>query len=116
MAVEFVEPVTPRRTLAVTRTTTPTANAVAWATADAAKAKTARPGYKQTRITPVPGVYNGAADWVYSYDTADGRVTVCERRIVVGPALGYTLAWTTPAAQWTDNSDNWNMLSVSFKP
>src|SRR5690348_10913253 len=112
----FVEPVTPRRTLSVTRTTTPTADAVAWATADAAQARTSKAGYKQTRITKVPGLFSSAADLVYSYDNANGRFTVCERRIVVGPALGYVIAWSTPTSQWTDNMDNWSLLSISFRP
>jgi serine/threonine protein kinase len=114
--VVFVEPVTPRRTLSVTRTTTPTPDAVAWATADAAQDKNTKAGYKQVRITKVPGLFSSAADLVYSYDNANGRFTVCERRIVVGPALGYVIAWSTPSAQWTDNMDNWSLLSISFRP
>ncbi len=114
--VEFYEPVLPRRKLGIERTTTPTRSALAWAQADAAKAKTQLAGYTQTRITNVPGVYAGAADWVYSYNTSEGRVTVCERRIVVSPTLGYTIFWSTSASQWQDNSDNWQLLSVSFKP
>jgi serine/threonine protein kinase len=114
--VEFYEPVLPRRKLGIERTTTPTVDALAWAKADAAKARTQLAGYTETRITNVPGIYAGAADWVYSYNTSEGRVTVCERRIVVGPSLGYTIFWSTSATQWRDNSDNWQLLSVSFKP
>jgi hypothetical protein len=114
--IEFYEPVLPRRKLGIERTTTPTTDALAWTNADAAKAKTQLAGFAQTRITKVPGFYAGAADWVYSYNTSEGRVTVCERRVVIGPSLGYIIFWSTSASQWKDNSENWQLLSVSFKP
>jgi len=114
--IEFYEPVVPRRKLGIERITTPTADALAWTNADAAKAKAELAGFTQTRITKVPGFYASAADWVYSYDSSEGRVTVCERRVVIGPSLGYIIFWSTSATQWKDNSENWQLLSVSFKP
>jgi eukaryotic-like serine/threonine-protein kinase len=114
----FDEPVLPHRTLGVDRITAPNTDPVAAFKAEATTRSTdgTMPGYKQVRIDPVPGLFNGAADWVYSYNTADGRMQVCERGLVISKQLGYSIYWATPADQWKQNADNWNMISISFTP
>jgi serine/threonine protein kinase len=115
--VQFDEPVLPRRRLGIERVITPpNPDAQAWTNADAAKAKKELPGYVVTRTKKIDGFYASATDWVYSYNTSEGRITVCERRVVISPSLGYIIFWSTSASQWKDNSENWQLLSVSFKP
>jgi len=71
--------------------------------------------YERIRIEAVD-YFRAAADWEFTYSTANGRVHVLNRGFVTGDDQAYALYWSTPDAQWEDSLDLFKVFARTFQP
>ena len=57
-----------------------------------------------------------AADWEFTYDSADGPVHILNRNVLANATHAYALYWSTPASEWASSYHIFQVLAATFRP
>ena len=71
--------------------------------------------YQRIRIEAVD-YFRAAADWEFTYTSANGRTHVLNRGFVTGDDRAYALYWSTPDSRWEESRGLFEVFAATFQP